>query len=143
MWQELLQHGKGFIVEFCRRLRGADRRAFQAEVATEVCGGSPWRAESMFGWSGKSVENGLIEQQYDVEIQPHFDRRGRHEGQGGGGALLSPRTMSLENAGQGGRSRPAPRGETSSLGDSGSGLGAAVPQLGTERGNKRLHRGWH
>ena len=35
MWQELLQHGKGFIVEFCRRLRGADRRAFQAEVATD------------------------------------------------------------------------------------------------------------
>ena len=77
MWQELLQHGKGFIVEFCRRLRGADRRAFQAEVATEVCGGSPRRAESMFGWSRKSVEKGLIEQQYDVEIQPHFARRGR------------------------------------------------------------------
>ena len=35
MWQEFLQHGKGFIVEFCRRLRGADRRAFQAEVATD------------------------------------------------------------------------------------------------------------
>ena len=31
------------------------------------------------------------------ELQPHFDRRGRHEGQGGGGALLSPRTMSLAN----------------------------------------------
>ena len=77
MWQELLQQGKGFIVEFCRRLRGADRRAFQAEVATEVCGGSPRRAESMFGWSRKSVEEGLIEQQYDVEIQPHFARRGR------------------------------------------------------------------
>ena len=55
----------------------------------------------------------------------------------------SPRTMSLANTGQGGRSRSAPRGETGSLGDSGSGLGAAVPQLGTKRGNERLHGGWY
>ena len=64
MWQELLQHGKGFIVEFCRRLRGADRRAFQAEVATEVRGGNPRCAESMFGWSRKAVHKGLIEREY-------------------------------------------------------------------------------
>ena len=46
MWQELLHQGKDFIVQFCRRLRGADRRAFQAEVAMEVCGGSPRRLAS-------------------------------------------------------------------------------------------------
>jgi hypothetical protein len=43
MWRELLQQGKDVIQQFCRRLRGADRRAFQAEVAAEVCGGSPRR----------------------------------------------------------------------------------------------------
>ena len=77
MWQELLQHGKGFIVEFCRRLRGADRRAFQAEVATEDCGGSPRRAEAMVGWCRKAVQKGLIEQEYQVDLLPHFARRGR------------------------------------------------------------------
>ena len=77
MWQELLQHGKDVIQQFCRRLRGADRRAFQAEVAVEVCGGSPRRAEAMFGWCRKSVPKGLIELEYHLELQPHFARRGR------------------------------------------------------------------
>jgi hypothetical protein len=77
MWRELLQQGKDVIQQFCRRLRGADRRAFQAEVATEVCGGSPRRAESMFGWCRQAVQKGLIEQEYQVDLLPHFARRGR------------------------------------------------------------------
>ena len=97
MWQELLQHGKGFIVEFCRRLRGADRRAFQAEVATEVCGGSPRRAESMFGWCRKSVPKGLIEQEYHVELQPHFGRRGRRAYEVDSPTLASVVTLRAES----------------------------------------------
>jgi hypothetical protein len=77
MWRELLQQGKDVIQQFCGRLRGADRRAFQAEVATEVCGGSPRRAESMFGWCRQAVQKGLIEQEYQVDLLPHFARRGR------------------------------------------------------------------
>jgi hypothetical protein len=77
MWRELLQQGKDVIQQFCRRLRGADRRAFQAEVAAEVCGGSPRRAESMFGWCRQAVQKGLIEQEYQVDLLPHFARRGR------------------------------------------------------------------
>ncbi|MFO0817844.1 MAG: hypothetical protein U1A77_07880 [Pirellulales bacterium] len=77
MWRELLQQGKDVIQQFCRRLRGADRRVFQAEVATEDCGGSPRRAESMFGWCRQAVQEGLIEQEYQVDLLPHFARRGR------------------------------------------------------------------
>ncbi len=77
MWRELLQQGKDVIQQFCRRLRGVYRRAFQAEVATEVCGGSPRRAESMFGWCRQAVQKGLIELEYQVDLLPHFARRGR------------------------------------------------------------------
>ena len=77
MWRELLQQGKDVIQQFCRRLRGADRRAFQAEVAAEVCGESPRRAESMFGWCRQAVQKGLIELEYQVDLLPHFARRGR------------------------------------------------------------------
>ena len=77
MWQSLFQQGKDVIPQFCRRLRGADRRAFQAEVATEVCGGSPRCAEPMFGWCHKAVQKCLIEQEYQVDLLPHFTPRGR------------------------------------------------------------------
>jgi hypothetical protein len=70
MWQAIFQQGKDVIQQFCRRLRGADRRAFQAEVATEVCGGSPRRAESMFGWCRQAVQKGLIELEYQVDLLP-------------------------------------------------------------------------
>src|SRR5512132_3563296 len=39
-----------------RRLTGYQRRQFQAEVATELCGGSPRRAERRFGWGRDTVE---------------------------------------------------------------------------------------
>src|SRR5512132_3563180 len=39
-----------------RRLTGYQRRQFQAEVATELCGGSPRRAERRFGWGRAIVE---------------------------------------------------------------------------------------
>ena len=44
-----------------RRLTGYQRRWFQAEVATELCGGSARLAERRFGWGRDPVEKGLHE----------------------------------------------------------------------------------
>ena len=38
-----------------RRLRGHQRRLFQAEVATHLCGGNPRLAERRFGWGRDAV----------------------------------------------------------------------------------------
>src|SRR3954451_23267793 len=44
-----------------QRLRGHQRRLFQAEVADSLCGGSPRAAERRFGWGRGRVEEGLPE----------------------------------------------------------------------------------
>src|SRR4051812_35766005 len=49
-----------------RRLTGYQRRLFQAEVATVLCGGCPRQAERRFDWGRDTVEKGLHEQQYGV-----------------------------------------------------------------------------
>lgn len=44
-----------------RKMLGAERRAFQAEMALKYCGGCPRQAETLFGWSRRAVELGLHE----------------------------------------------------------------------------------
>jgi Rhodopirellula transposase. len=44
-----------------RKLRGADRRAFQAEAARDYCDGSSRIAERKFGWGRNAVQRGLEE----------------------------------------------------------------------------------
>lgn len=43
------------------KLRGAERRSFQAEMTLKYCQGSARRAERVFGWGRESVEVGLAE----------------------------------------------------------------------------------
>jgi hypothetical protein len=38
------------------KMKGAERRAFQAEMALKYCQGVPRQAEKLFGWSRNSVE---------------------------------------------------------------------------------------
>lgn len=49
------------IKDAARKLKGANRRAFQAQVALDYADGSPRRAERLFGWSRTTVELGLNE----------------------------------------------------------------------------------
>lgn len=44
-----------------RTLRGPARRAFQATMALQYCGGNPARAEKLFGWGREAVALGLHE----------------------------------------------------------------------------------
>lgn len=48
------------------KMVGADRRAFQAEMALKYCAGNARRAEALFGWSRRAVELGLHEKRTGV-----------------------------------------------------------------------------
>jgi hypothetical protein len=60
-----------------RRLTGYQRRLFQAEVVTALCGGNARQAEYRFGWGRETVEKGLHEQQHGVRCLENFAARGR------------------------------------------------------------------
>src|SRR4051794_31013758 len=60
-----------------RRLTRYQRRSFQAEVATALCGGNARQAEYRFGWGRETVEKGLHEQNHSVRCLENFAARGR------------------------------------------------------------------
>ncbi len=59
-----------------RRLKGHQRRLFQAEVATELCGGSARGAERRFGWGRDAVATGLHEADCGIRCVEDFSARG-------------------------------------------------------------------
>ncbi len=65
------------LVSAAKRLKGSQRRQFQAEVCTRLCSGSSRKAEQRFGWGRESVTKGLREQAGEVVIVHHTSRRGR------------------------------------------------------------------
>jgi hypothetical protein len=60
-----------------KRLTGYQRRLFQAEVATALCGGCARQAERRFGWGRETVEKGLHELQHGLHCLENFVARGR------------------------------------------------------------------
>src|SRR4051794_22010383 len=60
-----------------RRLTGYQRRLFQAEVATTLCGGCARQAERRFGWGRETVETGLHELRHGMRCLENFAARGR------------------------------------------------------------------
>ena len=58
-------------------MTGYQRRLFQAEVATELCGGSARLAERRFGWGRDTVAKGLRESQQGMRCVENFAARGR------------------------------------------------------------------
>src|SRR3954464_7012776 len=60
-----------------RRLTGYQRRLFQAEAATALCGGCRRQAERRFGWGRDTVEKGLHEQRHGIRCLEDFAARGR------------------------------------------------------------------
>jgi hypothetical protein len=59
------------------RLTGTQRRLFIAEVTQRLCGGSPRRAERLFGWSRNTANVGLHEAQHGISCLDNFQARGR------------------------------------------------------------------
>jgi hypothetical protein len=60
-----------------RRLTGHQRRLFQAEVTTELCGGNARQAERRFGWGRDTVATGLHELRCGIRCREDFAARGR------------------------------------------------------------------
>lgn len=59
-----------------RRLKGHQRRLFQAEVATALCGGNPRAAERRFGWGRAAVATGLHEASQGIRCVENFSAKG-------------------------------------------------------------------
>jgi hypothetical protein len=59
------------------RLKGHQRRLFQAEVAATLCGGSPRVAEQRFGWGRAGVATGLHEAEHGIRCVENFQARAR------------------------------------------------------------------
>jgi transposase len=62
-----------------RKLTGAKRRAFAAQVALDYLGGSARTAESVFGWSRQTVTLGLHELRTGITCLDDFAGRGNHK----------------------------------------------------------------
>jgi hypothetical protein len=74
---ESIERLDALIRSGARRLTGFQRRAFLAEVATELCGGNARLAERRFGWGRETVEKGLHERQTGLRCLEDFAARGR------------------------------------------------------------------
>jgi hypothetical protein len=65
------------IRKAARRLKGHQRRLFQAEVADSLCGGSPRAAERRFGWDRHAVATGQNEARSGLRCAEDFAARGK------------------------------------------------------------------
>ncbi len=74
---DAIERRDALIRSGARRLTGYQRRLFQAEVATELCGGNARQAERRFGWGRDTVATGLHESQSGLRCRENFAARGR------------------------------------------------------------------
>jgi hypothetical protein len=65
------------LASAAKRLKGNQRRQFQAEVCTKLCSGSPRKAEQYFGWGRETVSKGLRAQSGEIQVVEPTLRRGR------------------------------------------------------------------
>jgi hypothetical protein len=70
------QQYESLIRKAARRLKGHQRRLFQAEVTDALCGGNPRAAESRFGWGRQSVATGQNEARTGIRCVEDFVARG-------------------------------------------------------------------
>src|SRR3954447_13355204 len=62
-----------------RKLTGAKRRAFEAQVTLDYLGGSVWKAERAFGWSHHTVARGLNQLRTGITCRDNFSARGNRK----------------------------------------------------------------
>jgi Rhodopirellula transposase DDE domain len=75
--EESIERADALIRSGARRLTGYQRRAFQAEVAIELCDGNARQAERRFGWGRNTVQTGLHERRTGLRCVEDFVARGR------------------------------------------------------------------
>jgi len=67
------------IIDAARKLTGAKRRSFQAQVTLDYLGGNARRAEAEFGWCRNAVALGLNELRTGITCLGNFSARGNHK----------------------------------------------------------------
>src|SRR3954453_19579795 len=67
---------ESLIRSAARRLKGHERRLFQAEVTDALCGGNPRAAEARFGWGRESVRTGQPEARSGIRCVEDFPAKG-------------------------------------------------------------------
>ena len=70
------QQYEALIRSAAQRLKGHQRRLFQAEVTNALCGGSSRAAERRFGWGRDCVEKGLHEADSGLRCVENFTAKG-------------------------------------------------------------------
>ena len=75
--EDTVENYDALVRSGARRLTGYQRRLFQAEVVTALCGGNARQAEYRFGWGRETVEKGLHERQHGLRCLENFAARGR------------------------------------------------------------------
>ena len=60
-----------------QRLKGHQRRLFQAEICLRLCDGNPRLAERRFGWGRQNVTTGIHEYQSGIRCLENFAAKGR------------------------------------------------------------------
>jgi len=73
---ELTERQIATMKDAARKLTGAKRRAFQAQVTLDYLDGSARRAETVFGWGRKTVGLGLNELRTGITCVDNFSGRG-------------------------------------------------------------------
>ena len=72
----LTEQYEGLIRSAARRLKGHERRLFQALVTDALCGGNPRAAEARFGWGRESVRTGQNEARSGIRCAEDFPAKG-------------------------------------------------------------------
>jgi DDE family transposase len=67
---------ESLIRKAAQRLKGHQRRLFQAEVTDALCAGNPRAAESRFGWGRETVRTGQHEARSGIRCVEDFPARG-------------------------------------------------------------------
>src|SRR5258708_24806163 len=80
--EDSVEQYDALIRSAARRLTGYQRRLFQAEVVTTLCGGNARQAEYRFGWGRETVDKGLHERDDGVRSPSNFSSRGRQRAEG-------------------------------------------------------------
>src|SRR4051794_4035115 len=70
------QQYESLIRSAAQRLKGHQRRLFQAEVTDALCGGSPPAAEGRLGWGREAVATGQHEARSGIRCVEDFPARG-------------------------------------------------------------------
>lgn len=73
----LTDNMKEIFIETAKKLKGSDRRKYQAKVVRELGKGGQRFAEREFGWYRGTIRKGSIELESNIDFVDRFSDRGR------------------------------------------------------------------